>query len=383
MFFLLGFAQSQEIAVTMEALPMNVVSAEPFLAETESELFAECSIGESSEKKDDPGYASYKKGYDFVLDEEWQKAIKQFAEMMKSFPKSNYYDDAMYWTAYAYKHTDEDKARELYEKFIKKYPNSKYYDDAVADLSEVDGTFVFSTSGDSNHVVVKTGPGNSYVIGTGTSYNLAKQQMKYSERMLRSQIDRLRAPVAMTIPRVAFTPLPSMGTLDKETQLRMDALNALGDRKEDEMAFNALKAVAVDASQHRQLRFAAMEIMLDFKKHDPLPVLLEVAKKDTNQEIQNRAIDYIGMLSGNKNRSIETLSELFNAIPKYRMEQLQTVLNSIAEIGNEKAVDFLSKIAQNHESFDLRREAVFHLGSIGNDKAREALFEIMTGKKER
>jgi tetratricopeptide (TPR) repeat protein len=362
---------------------VNVAFA-PLVLEVETDATIECLESEQSEKKDDPGYASYKKGYDFVLEEEWEKAIKQFTEMMKTYPKSNYYDDAMYWSAYSYKHTDEDKARELYKQFMKKYPDSKYYDDAVADMDAMDVSFVFTTSDDSNVAVVKTIPGKGFTYGVGTTYNIAKQQMRTSERMLQRQLNRLYTPQPSAITVTgALAPVHSWEKLDKETQLRMDALNALGERKDDEMSYNALKTIATDSKQHRQLRVAAMELLLDFKKHDPLPVLLEVARKDTSQEIQNRAIDYIGMISGNKNRSVETLGELFSVIPKYRTEQLMTILSSVAEIGNEKAVVFLSDVARTNENYDLRRDAVYYLGSIGSDKAREALFEIMTGKKER
>lgn len=343
----------------------------------------ECEAFSENEKKDDPGYKSYKKGYDLILDEEWEEAIKQFKTMISSYPKSQYLDDASYWIAYAYKATDVDKAREHYKKFIKAYPKSKYYDDAVADLGDLDGSVVFSTSGDSQVVYFeRTANGNGFIYGVGTATTLARQQFDKSRRLLTNQLRGLSG----TAP-VAWTPMPMLPShdekLDSETQLQLDILYALGDKKDDEGSYNALKEIAIDPKEHRTLRFTAMDLLVDFKKHDPLPVFVEIAKRDTSEEIQNMAINYIGSLSNNKNRSVETLSELYTAIPKYRVGQLQTVLSSIAEIGNDKAVEFLGGVARDDKNYDLRRDAVYYLGSIGNDKARTALLEILKVKREK
>ncbi|MER3523613.1 MAG: hypothetical protein C4326_05965 [Ignavibacteria bacterium] len=53
---------------------------------------------------------------------------------------------------------------------------------------------------------------------------------------------------------------------------------------------------------------------------------------------------------------------------------------AIAEIGNEKAVDFLASVARTHERVELRSDAVYYLGSIGSEKSRAALLRILKGK---
>jgi HEAT repeat protein len=86
------------------------------------------------------------------------------------------------------------------------------------------------------------------------------------------------------------------------------------------------------------------------------------------------------MLTQDKNRSVETLIELFYAIPDSRAEQRGNVFYSIAEVGNDRAVDFLAKIAQSRGKYDLRSDAVYYLGSIGSERARTALYEILKEK---
>jgi HEAT repeat protein len=53
---------------------------------------------------------------------------------------------------------------------------------------------------------------------------------------------------------------------------------------------------------------------------------------------------------------------------------------SIAEVGNDKAVDFLTNVALTHENYDLRTNAVYYLGSIGSEKARASLYRILKGQ---
>ena len=178
-----------------------------------------------------------------------------------------------------------------------------------------------------------------------------------------------------------LTPFPGTEEkIDPQLKLKMDALQAIGETKEDSLSYQTLRDIAVDIRQPRSLRETAMDALSNFSHFDVLHVFLEVAKKDTSEEIQNMAIDYMGLISKNKDRSFETLAELYGLIPKRRVSQLQTILSSIAEIGNERAVDFLSRVAKTDGNYDLRSDAIYYLGNIGGDKARAALYDILTGR---
>ena len=210
------------------------------------------------------------------------------------------------------------------------------------------------------------------------------------------ELNRLKT---VTLPRVRFHHPPSApltfsvageredledkgenGQIDPAIQVKMEALYALGDTEEDSLSFTTLRDVAVDPKQPRQLRKAAMDALADFKKHDVLSVYLDVAKNDTSEYIQDIAIDYVGQLGSDKDKSVTALIGLFSAIPNYRLEKQQAVLWSIGEIGNRRAVNFLSKIARTHENYALRSDAIYYLGNVGGDDARRALYEILKGK---
>lgn len=341
--------------------------------------------------QDDPSAKMYKEGYSLIMDEEWDSARKKLEEMVAKYPKSKHGDEAKYWIAYSLKHTDKKKAKESYRQFLKDYPKSKYYDDAVADLNDLEANWVVYTapSDSGKKVTVVGGKSGNALSLSWTPERNARQQYRMTRQLqksLRVMQPRPNLGVPIKVPKVIVMPYSSLGALagdedvDEETRLKMDVLYALGDTKEDSVSYQTLRDVAVDRKQPRQLRNAAMDALSGFKKFEVLPVFIEIAKTDTSEEIQAAAIDYIGQLSKNKNKSVDALTELFNSIPKHRHEQLETVLNSIAEIGNDKAIDFLAGIARSHENYDLRSQAVYYLGNIGGDKAREALYEVLKAK---
>jgi HEAT repeat protein len=168
--------------------------------------------------------------------------------------------------------------------------------------------------------------------------------------------------------------------LDPDTRVRLEALYAIGDTREDETSFQTLKEVALDRGQHPRLREAAIEVLSDSKKFDATPFLLDLAKRDTSEQIQDAAIEVIGRSGRDKNASVNALITLFHAVPGSRTDRLETVLFTIADVGNDKAVEFLSNVATTHENVELRSEAVYYLGTIGGEKARSALYRILKNK---
>jgi tetratricopeptide (TPR) repeat protein len=335
--------------------------------------------------QDDPGYAMYKAGYNLILDESWQDARRKLAEVISKYPKSDYVDDAQYWSAYALMHIDRKKAVEAYKKFLKGYPKSNYYDDAVADLGQLDAPVAVTSYSGTSGSSITVGAGEQAIVTDegvvvskaprgGISYGFSSG-MRHLSRELRRGGMHLRM-----LGHIAPTPTPDNEKIDPETRLKMEALYAIGETKEDEKSFQTLRDVALDLKQSRQLREAAMDALSEFKKFDVFSVYVDIARKDTSRDLQMYAVDYIGEHGKDKNKTVDVLVDLFNSIPKQRTEQVETIFYSIAEVGNDKAVDFLTKVALTNEDYNLRTNAVYLLGSIGSEKARTSLYQILRGK---
>jgi len=435
-FLLMGnAARSAEPQASKGKTPLAPQSAESTLAK--EELFASMPLeyadivslpgeffNEGKENENDPAYKLYKEGYGFILDERWQDARKKFAEVIAKYKKSAYVDDASYWSAYSLKSIDKKQAIKAYKEFMAKYPNSSYFDDAVADLSELtqkhhsassnknsnwnsnSGSNSSSSStiasawatsdddssdGDDIHVY-SSGNGRGYGYGyTVTPKASSALMMKLDRSMqhLRMTAPRLaRIPRMPQMPRAAYAPMPfgssweSDDTLDEKTKVKMEALYAIGDTKEDSVSYRTLRNVAIDPTQPRELRLTALDALSDFKKFDVLPDFISVASNDKDEEVQNSAIKYISDLGDrkDKNRGVDALIKLYGMLPAEKKDQRETIFYTIADIGNDKAVDFLINVARDNKDYELRSQAIYYLGNIGGEKARVALYDILKDK---
>ncbi len=355
--------------------------------------------------QNDPDYRDYQDAYRLILSEQWGEAQKKLDSFVKSHPKSKYIDDASYWSAFALMHIDRRKAGDAYAAFIARFPESPYFDDAVADLTDLHaGPPVIvetMTEGNNTRISVRatsrSGRHDTTITVTGSppgprSKKIVVQHLEssgkqgsfsYRFRTQDAQVQALEhALTSMKLPRIYAPPAPvvDLEKCDAPTRLRIQALRALTQSKEDSGSFRLLGEVARDRSNPAVLRLTAMEELAEIPEGDPLPIFIEIAAKDTAEAIQSFAVDQISSLPFNKDRSVESLIDLFNAIPASKPERREQVFFSIAEVGNDRAVEFLEKIARNDQEDDLRNQAIYYLGNIGTPKARAALTAILRQK---
>ena len=304
--------------------------------------------------QDDPGYALYRDGYRLVLDERWEQAHRIFEELQRRFPRSDYRDDAAYWSAYSLKHTSPKAAIDAYHSFLDQYRKSSYFDDAVADLAEAEA----ATWKEFNAVADSA---RSAVIAP--ELQRLERELRKASRGYR----RLGVPMVLQVEEA----------LDAETRLRIDALYVIGETTKDEQAFQTLRRVAVNRAEPVPLREAALEALGTFPEHDVLPVFLEIAREDTHLTMQSYAVDLIALTPADTARKVEVLIDLYRTIPPSRREQRQTIFYTIADLGSIHAVDFLGEIALTSPDYETRREAVYYLGSIGSPSSRSILMKIL------
>ncbi|MBI5471185.1 MAG: hypothetical protein HY961_02435, partial [Ignavibacteriae bacterium] len=62
--------------------------------------FVDVTAPADGDDEKDPGFSTYKAGYNLVLEDKWKEAMEKFAELKTKFPNSAYVDDAAYWSAY-------------------------------------------------------------------------------------------------------------------------------------------------------------------------------------------------------------------------------------------------------------------------------------------
>ena len=152
-------------------------------------------------------------------------------------------------------------------------------------------------------------------------------------------------------------------------------------KDEPEKRFQTLRDLMFDRSRSAEFRVALLNNITSLETNEAFDLLVQVAKSDVDERIRTSAIFRLGHLGKKREKALETLVEIFEATPKGEKETLRNTLYAIASIGNDKAIDFLSKVAKKHEDYEMRRVAVSLLGNIGGEKARTALYDILKGKQ--
>jgi tetratricopeptide (TPR) repeat protein len=336
-------------------------------------LWAALSLNEEDPGAEkDPARLAYREGYALVLQEQWEAAIARFRELLARHPRSDYATPAQYWTAYALKNIDRAKALEAYETFLRNHRQSRYYPDAMADLAQLRLTETWSAR--SQAFMAVTAPdseGNTYTIAVAPRLSGVERQVRFYN------LQRARSGSVRTVDA---SRLFNAGGADPRVRLKIQALTTIGHGAEDQQSYDALKEIALDRSQPPVLRIAAVNSLAGFRKHDPLPVLEAIARADSSEDLQLTAIGLIGSRPRDKERAVQVLSDLFDAMGPDRTSHRENALFAIAEVGNERAVEFLTRVATTHENYDLRGDAVFYLGNIGSARARAALMEIVRAK---
>jgi hypothetical protein len=171
--------------------------------------------------QNDPGYELYREGYKLILSEHWDRAQLVLDELIVRYPRSDYVDDAYYWSAYALRHVNRETSAKLYREFILKHPESSYYDDAVADLNELESVVIVRSSKGPTLSILKEEI-DSYTFVIAPSIKKLEREVRRADRAYRRVGVRVGPEGAWTVVRIDED-------LDQDTRLKMHSLYALGD----------------------------------------------------------------------------------------------------------------------------------------------------------
>jgi hypothetical protein len=335
---------------------------------------------------DDPAFATYREGYNLILEERWEDARKKFAELMRRHPGSAYLDDATYWTAFSWKQSDRRKAMEAYRRFVRNHPRSTYLDDAVADLQ------LLEVEEELNRVrqqLRTPDPPREFRVRIPAEFRRLEEEFArqvHSHEGLawgRMQISREGDTLLARTHELQFRLQAIREKADQKTELQLKVLQALLEGGDDPRNGQALRRIALDGKHPAPLRLSALYILAESHAHDNQKVFWEVARGDTNEEVQRTAIELIARSGPGRRQSVEQLIRLFRAFTdttgtrEVSSGRLGATLYAIATIGDERATEFLAEVARSHPDYAIRGDAVFYLGTIGSENARAALLRLL------
>jgi tetratricopeptide (TPR) repeat protein len=338
---------------------------------------------------DDPAYTLYREGYQSILQERWGAARELFAQLHQRYPESRYHDDAEYWTAFSWRLENPGRAREAYKKLIRRRPPSPYFGDAVADLRMLEMEAALAN--------VSPPPPSTSHLGQELRIRIPEELRRIERDMAQlANTQSLMPPRGLMVIRegdTLFVKDPSAPVRmhitgsgvddDAELAIRIRALDAIVSGKHDDSTFTILRNLAVDPKQPVPVRHVALNSLAGFFQKDPGSVFLFVANRDTNETVQRIAIELFATSNRSRADRTEHLIAMFKRFENSKPGHggaLSTTLYALAAIGDDRATDFLARIARSNTNQTLRNDAVYYLGNIGTDRARQVLLKIVRGE---
>lgn len=302
-----------------------------------------------------PGYQLYRDGYRLILGEHWGEARRKFAELMRRHPRSNYIDDARFWTAYSWKFSDRKKALEAYAQFMKDFPSSNYFDDAVAEYQRLGG----------EPGAVR--PDNLAGIPEAAA-RIAQMEKRLAE-IQRQFLAQMPRP-----PRIPAVPPGE----EPRIRTKVEALRALMRSPEDTAAFAALRETTFDTTQHPSIRLAALDAARRFRVPGVTPFLLTVVEQNADVRFRMMALDGLRVSSATEGTAVLTAVRALalnqEEIPELRMAALQV----LEQKDREEFPGMLVQIAKSDRHKPLQISALRYLGNQrqGGRQAVEVLRDV-------
>ncbi len=325
---------------------------------------------------------AYRRGYNLILDENWQGAIAAFDELIQRHPASDWVDDAAFWRCYARQQLDEAAAElfDCYERLLERYPSSEWQDDArramvrLAQKLDREGRpeyreKVRDFGQDENTdrllaILVALGE-----IGDERSVRVILERLESTED------EQLRARIVEALEDIesdlALEKLQALLRDDPSELVRRAALETLADHDDFDSA-PLLRGIINDPDQPLILRLEALDNLGNDEPPGLLHFLKEIAVGE-NEDLALEAIDEIGNVEIEE--AVQVLAEIMATSPSY--ERRIEVLDSLEDLEYDSATRALLEVARNDPDPRIRREATQSLGEMETEGARDALIKLL------
>jgi HEAT repeat protein len=159
------------------------------------------------------------------------------------------------------------------------------------------------------------------------------------------------------------------------TEIRKQAAFAIG-VSQDPMALTALQNLYGQVSNREVKKQVIFGAFVHNKNADnSADFLIQVAEKESDREVRKQAIFWLGQKAGQ--RTLEALGNTVERSDEDTEVQKQAVF-SISQRKKDESVPMLIKIAKTHAKPEVRKQALFWLGQIDDERALELFKEILS-----
>jgi HEAT repeat protein len=293
---------------------------------------------------------AFREARDLIGEVEWQRAEARFNSFIANFPQDRDVPAALYWLAFSLKQQNKFPATDAaLTRLIQQHPSSTWANDARA----------------------------------------------------------MRVEIA---PRLRNNQVIDQGASDSDDEIRLAALQSLFESRPERAVAMAADILKQGSSASRLLKEGAVSLLGDSETTDAIPVLVQVARNETDMRVRRKSIQALSEYEDLARRplleivrsnasievraeAIEALGEIENApavvddlvslMSTLREPALQKqVIESLGDIELAQAETALAELARTASSVDLRLEAIEALSDHETETAAESLVRLYDLEKD-
>ncbi|MEW6130014.1 MAG: HEAT repeat domain-containing protein [Acidobacteriota bacterium] len=161
----------------------------------------------------------------------------------------------------------------------------------------------------------------------------------------------------------------------ESTEIRKQAAFAIG-VSQDAQALTALQNLYSQVSNREVKKQVIFGAFVNNKNSDAaVDFLIQIAEKETDRETRKQAIFWLGQKAGQ--RSLEVLGQTVERTDEDTEVQKQAVF-AISQRKKDESVPMLVKLAKTHPKPEVRKQALFWLGQVDDERALELFKEILS-----
>ena len=305
----------------------------------------------------------FREGRDQIEAQNWQKAAEIFNQFIAGYPKDKDLDAALYWYGYALqKQGRKEDAKAPLLRLINRFPSSSWRHEAEALLVVLGEQDAVKRGLERDNCEIKMLALQSlFQADEERATAIVMEAIKTSP----TQCEGFQAVAVSMLARHggarALPVLLDVARSNADLKLRLTAIRALGDQRNEQMTAELIKIY--DADQKREIRYQVLRALADREDAAARAKVLDVAQHGETPELRIMAIR---ILSDNGRMPLDELLQLYNKETNVQIKQ--GLLRTFADSKDPRAQAKLLDIARGGEAMELRGFAIRQLSDRDDEQ---------------